>query len=93
MFVEYFHNCPQSSEAGKAHATKGNGTTLQFATSEQAAAEGARIRELPYTLQAGRLSHAIVTDDRGFREIFACAGQSAELAQAVADSDFDCDVL
>jgi hypothetical protein len=86
MFVEYFHH----TQDGK---TASNGTTLAFASMAQADTEGARIRELPYTKQVGRLSHAIVTDDRGFREIFACAGQSDELAQAVADSDFDCSVL
>jgi len=87
MFIEYFHNSPDGAPKVS------NGSKLSFATSAQAEAEGTRVRELPYSLAVGRLSHAIVTDDQGYREIFACAGQSADLAQAVADSDFDCDVL
>ena len=93
MFIEYFHNCAKSTDAGNARATKSNGTIVTFATAQHMAVEGARVRDLPYTVTDGRLSHAIATDDRGYREIFACAGQSAELTKAVADCDFDCNIL
>ena len=86
MYIEYFHNSDSGTKVS-------NGTTLSFANESQAIAEGKRVRELPYTVAVGLLSHAILTDDRGYREIFACAGQSPDLEQAVADSDFDCSIL
>ena len=86
MFIEYFHNVTDGPKVS-------NGTTVSFATKEQAETEGARVRNLPYSLAVGRLSHAILTDDQGYRELFACSGASADLAQAVADSDLDCSIL
>jgi hypothetical protein len=86
MFTEYFHNAENGT-------TVSNGTTLGHATKTQADAENDRVRSLPWTKTIGRLSHTITTDAKGYREVVPCAGQSAELTQAVADSDFDCDIL
>jgi hypothetical protein len=87
MFTTYFHN----AENGK---TESNGTTLGFATKTQLDAENDRVRSLPWTKTIGRLSHAIATDENGFREIVPCSGRSAELiAAAAADTSDFTDIL